>query len=160
MNHESQKSVKPICLRKGINLRFTWMQPTITSRPVHRDGRVFEEKYDGWRIVAYEDGERMQLIRRRGRVQTERFPPRVAEIAGPLSRPPRLGSRLDWACETNTARHSTAASLYRLAFDDVVSDLLKVKAATETTSRPLTRPIRSRTSPQSRSRRATPQNPR
>jgi ATP-dependent DNA ligase len=67
VNHESQKSVNPICPRKGINLRFTWMQPTITSRPVHRDGRVFEEKYDGWRMVAYEDGEPMQLISRRGR---------------------------------------------------------------------------------------------
>ena len=31
--------------------------------------------------------------------------------------------------KTNTARHSTAGSLYRLAFNDVVSDLLKVKAA-------------------------------
>jgi len=31
--------------------------------------------------------------------------------------------------KTNTARHSKALSLYRLAFDDVVSDLLKVKAA-------------------------------
>jgi hypothetical protein len=29
----------------------------------------------------------------------------------------------------NIARHRTAASLYRLAFDDVVSDLLKVTAA-------------------------------
>jgi len=31
--------------------------------------------------------------------------------------------------KTNTARHSTAASLYRLAFNDVVFDLLKMKAA-------------------------------
>jgi len=29
--------------------------------------------------------------------------------------------------KTNTGRHSKALSLYRLAFDDVVSDLLKVK---------------------------------
>lgn len=29
----------------------------------------------------------------------------------------------------STGRHSKALSLYRLAFDDVVSDLLKVKAA-------------------------------
>jgi len=56
--------------------------------------------------------------------------------------------------KTNTARHSTAASLYRLAFDDVVSDLLKIKVAavTETTLRPVARPIH--TSPQSRNRRA------
>jgi len=31
--------------------------------------------------------------------------------------------------KTNTGRHGTALSLYRLAFDDVVSDLLKVKPA-------------------------------
>jgi len=31
--------------------------------------------------------------------------------------------------KTNTARHSKALSLYRLAFNDVVSDLLKVKPA-------------------------------
>ena len=38
--------------------------------------------------------------------------------------------------KTKTARHSTAPALYRLAFDDVVSDLLKVKvAAADTTQR-------------------------
>jgi len=31
--------------------------------------------------------------------------------------------------KTNTGRHSKALSLYRLAFDDVVSDLLKMKVA-------------------------------
>jgi len=30
--------------------------------------------------------------------------------------------------KTNTGRHSKALSLYRLAFDDVVSELVKVKA--------------------------------
>jgi hypothetical protein len=69
----------------------------------------------------------------------------------------RRGSRLDWHMKRNIARHRTAASLYRLAFDDVVSDLLKVTAAAvaETTPRPVARPIRPRTSPQPRSRRAT-----
>jgi hypothetical protein len=37
--------------------------------------------------------------------------------------------------KTSTDRHSTALSLYRLAFDDVVSDLLKVKVV-ETSERP------------------------
>jgi hypothetical protein len=31
--------------------------------------------------------------------------------------------------KTNTGRHRKALSLYRLAFDDVVADLLKVKPA-------------------------------
>jgi hypothetical protein len=37
--------------------------------------------------------------------------------------------------KTNTVRPSTAPPLYRLAFDDVVSDLLKVKAAADTSQR-------------------------
>jgi len=36
--------------------------------------------------------------------------------------------------KTNTGRHSKALSLYRLAFDDVVSELVKVKA-TDTSER-------------------------
>jgi len=46
--------------------------------------------------------------------------------------------------KTNTVRRSTAAPLYRLAFDDVVSGLLKVKAppVADTTPRPTVRPIR------------------
>jgi len=37
--------------------------------------------------------------------------------------------------KTNTVRPSTAPPLYRLAFDDVVSDLLKAKATADTTQR-------------------------
>src|SRR6266404_4594312 len=37
--------------------------------------------------------------------------------------------RLDWAREHDTGRHGKTLSLYRLAFDNVVSDLLKVKPA-------------------------------
>ncbi len=33
------------------------MQPTLVSRPFHRDGWVYEEKYDGWRMVAYKAGD-------------------------------------------------------------------------------------------------------
>jgi len=29
------------------------MHPTLVREPFHRDGWVYEEKYDGWRIVAY-----------------------------------------------------------------------------------------------------------
>jgi ATP-dependent DNA ligase len=29
------------------------MQPTLVHRPFHREGWVYEEKYDGWRMVAY-----------------------------------------------------------------------------------------------------------
>ena len=31
------------------------MQPELASEPFHLPGWVYEEKYDGWRIVAYKD---------------------------------------------------------------------------------------------------------
>ena len=33
--------------------RITLMQAEEVGRPFHRDGWIYEEKYDGWRIVAY-----------------------------------------------------------------------------------------------------------
>ena len=41
------------------NSRLTWaiivtpMAPTLVREPLHRAGWVYEEKVDGWRIVAY-----------------------------------------------------------------------------------------------------------
>lgn len=32
------------------------MQPALTWRPFHREGWVYEEKYDGWRMVVYKYG--------------------------------------------------------------------------------------------------------
>jgi hypothetical protein len=32
------------------------MIPTQVRQPVHRDGWVYEEKIDGWRMLAYKDG--------------------------------------------------------------------------------------------------------
>lgn len=47
------------------------------GKPFHRDGWVFEEKYDGWRIVAYKD----RLLRRTGRDHSKRFPEVTAAVA-------------------------------------------------------------------------------
>lgn len=57
------------------------MQPTLLPRPFHHEGWVYEEKYDGWRMLAYKDGDRVQLISRPGRDHTRRFPDLVAAIA-------------------------------------------------------------------------------
>ena len=57
------------------------MQPTLLPRPFHREGWVYEEKYDGWRMLAYKDGDRVQLISRPGRDHTRRFPQLVAAVA-------------------------------------------------------------------------------
>jgi bifunctional non-homologous end joining protein LigD len=34
---------------------------------------VYEEKVDGWRIIAYKDGDRVRLVSRHGRDRTKRF---------------------------------------------------------------------------------------
>src|SRR6266851_3208995 len=57
------------------------MQPTLVSTPFHREGWVYEEKYDGWRMVAYKREDGVQLISRSGRDHTSRFPELVAAIA-------------------------------------------------------------------------------
>jgi hypothetical protein len=50
------------------------MQPTLIAKPFHREGWVYEEKVDGYRMVAYKDGDRVQLISRQGKDHTRRFP--------------------------------------------------------------------------------------
>jgi bifunctional non-homologous end joining protein LigD len=47
--------------------------PTQVREPFHRDGWVYEEKVDGWRILAYKDGARVRLVSRSGRDHTRRF---------------------------------------------------------------------------------------
>jgi ATP-dependent DNA ligase len=37
------------------------MQPMLVREPVHRAGWVYEEKLDGWRMLANKDGERVRL---------------------------------------------------------------------------------------------------
>ena len=56
------------------------MQPTLLARAFHRDGWVFEEKYDGWRMVAYKDGDDVRLVSRPGTDHTKRFSHLVTAI--------------------------------------------------------------------------------
>ena len=57
------------------------MQPTAVAEPFHRAGWVYEEKYDGWRMVAYKHGREVSLVSRNGRDHSERFPDLAAAIA-------------------------------------------------------------------------------
>ena len=41
---------------------YTPMAPTQVREPFHRDGRIYEEKVDGWRMLAYKDGARVRLV--------------------------------------------------------------------------------------------------
>jgi bifunctional non-homologous end joining protein LigD len=58
----------------------TLMQPTLIAKPFHRQGWVYEEKIDGYRMVAYRDGATVRLISRQGIDHTRRYPEIVAAI--------------------------------------------------------------------------------
>jgi bifunctional non-homologous end joining protein LigD len=56
------------------------MQPTQVARPFHTKGWVYEEKVDGWRMVAYKVAGSVKLVSRNGRDHTSRFPGIVASL--------------------------------------------------------------------------------
>jgi bifunctional non-homologous end joining protein LigD len=56
------------------------MHPTLVSKPFHREGLVFEEKVDGYRMVAYKLGATVRLVSRQGIDHTARFPDIVAAL--------------------------------------------------------------------------------
>ncbi len=68
---------------------YTPMAPTLVREPFRRDGWVFEEKVDGWRILAYKDRERVRLVSRNGRDLTPRF----AGIAAAIVKLSHAGAR-------------------------------------------------------------------
>jgi bifunctional non-homologous end joining protein LigD len=49
------------------------MAPTLVRDPFNRAGWVYEEKVDGWRMVAHKEGQRVGLVSRNGVDHTERF---------------------------------------------------------------------------------------
>jgi bifunctional non-homologous end joining protein LigD len=57
------------------------MQPSLVAQPFHRPGWVYEEKYDGWRMLAYKDGRKVRLVSRRGRDHTATFSDLARAIA-------------------------------------------------------------------------------
>ncbi len=57
------------------------MQPTLIAKPFHREGWVYEEKLDGWRMLAYKHEGQVRLVSRPGRNHTKRFPALVGAIA-------------------------------------------------------------------------------
>jgi bifunctional non-homologous end joining protein LigD len=57
------------------------MQPTLVSTPFHRPGWIYEEKVDGYRMVAYKQGGSAQLVSRQGKEFTQRFPELAKAVA-------------------------------------------------------------------------------
>jgi bifunctional non-homologous end joining protein LigD len=89
---------------------YTPMTPTLVREPFHRDGWVFEEKVDGYRMLAYKEGDVLRLIRRNGVDHTRRFAGIAAAIAKLSARTvvldgeiaiydDQLRSRFDWLRE-------------------------------------------------------------
>ena len=49
------------------------MLASIASRPFHRPGWVYEEKYDGYRILAYKEGPKVSLVSRNDKDRTQAY---------------------------------------------------------------------------------------
>jgi len=58
------------------------MQATQVATAFHRPGWVYEEKVDGYRMVAYKVGGSVQLISRQGKEFTQRFPDLAKAVTG------------------------------------------------------------------------------
>jgi len=56
------------------------MHATQVARPIHPDGWVYEEKYDGWRMVAEKVSNQVRLTSRNGLDHTKRFPEVVKAV--------------------------------------------------------------------------------
>src|SRR5688572_22824429 len=57
------------------------MLATLVDAPFHRPGWVWEEKYDGIRLIALKDGPRVRLLTRNDKDRTGDFPEVVAALA-------------------------------------------------------------------------------
>ena len=67
------------------------MLATLVSEPFHHRGWVYEEKYDGYRILAYKEGSDVALVSRNGKDRTGSFP----DVAAAVARLPERALLLD-----------------------------------------------------------------
>jgi bifunctional non-homologous end joining protein LigD len=68
-------------LSERVPFRVVPMLATLVDRPFHRRGWVYEEKYDGYRILAYKEGARVTLRSRNAIERTATFPEVTAAVA-------------------------------------------------------------------------------
>jgi bifunctional non-homologous end joining protein LigD len=119
---------------------YTPMTPSLVRAPFHRDGWIYEEKVDGWRILAYKDDKGVRLISRNGRDHTRRFHDIVAAVAKLSARKlvldgevamydQKLRSRFEWLREPDEDAIATPPVF--MAFDLLLQD------GRELTGRPL-----------------------
>ena len=74
----------------GIPFTLLLLHPSLVA-PFHRSGWVYEEKVDGWRMVAYKTGQVVRLLSRKGLDHTRRF----ASLAKAISKLPSAELVLD-----------------------------------------------------------------
>jgi bifunctional non-homologous end joining protein LigD len=102
------------------------MIPTLVPKPFHREGWVYEEKVDGYRLLAFKKGTTVRLISRHGVDHAHRYPAVAAAIArlkpatlvldGELAVfDEQLRSRFDWLRHRQGAEIATPPVL--IAFD-------------------------------------------
>jgi bifunctional non-homologous end joining protein LigD len=105
--------------------------PTLVREPCHCPGWVYEEKVDGWRIVAYKDRDRVRLVSRNGVDHTRRFRDLAAAIAKLSARTlvldreiavydQQLRARFEWLREPDPDAIATPPLL--MAFDLIYRD--------------------------------------
>ncbi|HKM82680.1 MAG TPA: non-homologous end-joining DNA ligase [Terriglobia bacterium] len=63
-----------------IPFRVQPMLATLVAEPFDKPGWVYEEKYDGIRVLAYKEGDRVRLMSRNGKDRTDGFPRIAAAI--------------------------------------------------------------------------------
>jgi len=110
----------------ALHSEITLMHPPLIARPFHREGWVYEEKYDGWRILALKMDGNVQLLSRNGRDHSRRFG-ELARVIGSLTETTvildgevaifdeHLISRFEWL--RHGARESLSTPPIYMAFD-------------------------------------------
>jgi bifunctional non-homologous end joining protein LigD len=106
--------------------RYAAMQATQVKQPFQREGWVYEEKIDGWRMLAYKDGRTVRLESRNGVDHSRRCPDLAAAVAALPGRTlvldgevaifdRQLRSRFDWLREPDPEEVATPPLL--MVFD-------------------------------------------
>ena len=83
-----------------------------TARAFHSPGWVYEEKIDGWRVLAYKDAAGVRLVSRNARDLTRRFP-ELAAAVGALEPPTLLPTARSRPSTVVSCRASSGSAVAR-----------------------------------------------